>query len=70
MAAVPTAGTKRGELMGLPGSVPNLLKPPPGCRFATRCAHAVAACDLGTPDTHEISPGHRVACIMAATVEA
>ncbi len=70
MAAVPTAGPRRGDLMGLPGSVPNLLKPPPGCRFATRCAHAVAACDLGTPETHEISPGHRVACIMAATVEA
>ncbi|MCP8941020.1 ABC transporter ATP-binding protein [Alsobacter sp. SYSU M60028] len=68
MAAVPTAGTKRGELAGLPGIVPSLFKPPPGCRFATRCAHATAACDLGAPAMRELSPGHSVACVLAGEI--
>ncbi len=41
--AVPTVAHKRGELRSLPGSVPNLFTPPPGCRFAPRCPHAAGA---------------------------
>jgi len=47
LAAVPGAAAARGALAALGGSVPNLLRPPPGCRFAPRCAHATPRCDAG-----------------------
>jgi oligopeptide/dipeptide ABC transporter ATP-binding protein len=63
LRAVPSATTKRGALLGLPGSVPNLFKPPPGCRFAPRCSRATANCQAGPPPTVEVGPGHVVACL-------
>ena len=70
MAAVPTAGTKRGELQGLPGTVPNLITPPRGCRFATRCPWAEPACDAALPPMERFGPhpdtGHEAACLVAA----
>ena len=66
MAAVPTAGTKRGELQGLPGTVPNLIAPPRGCRFATRCPWAEPACDAALPPMERFGPHHEAACLVAA----
>ena len=66
IAAVPTARSVRGRLQGLAGSVPSLIDPPPGCRFASRCAAARADCAAGTPPSREIGPGHRVACLHLA----
>jgi peptide/nickel transport system ATP-binding protein len=63
--AVPTVAHKRGELRSLPGSVPNLFTPPPGCRLAPRCPHAEARCSRGFPATVEIGSDHRVACVLA-----
>src|SRR5215212_6025551 len=63
--AVPTVGHKRGELQALPGSVPNLFTPPPGCRLAPRCPHAEARCSAAFPATVEIGRDHRVACVLA-----
>jgi oligopeptide/dipeptide ABC transporter ATP-binding protein len=65
LAAIPTRGVRRGELRGLAGTVPDLVAPPSGCRFATRCAHARAQCDAGFPAMVEVEPGHRVACVLA-----
>jgi oligopeptide/dipeptide ABC transporter ATP-binding protein len=65
MAAVPHAGIRRGELKGLEGTVPDLLIPPPGCRFATRCPLAIAACTASSPARIEVEPGHHVACLLA-----
>jgi oligopeptide/dipeptide ABC transporter ATP-binding protein len=65
MAAVPKPGVKRGGLEGLAGVVPNLLNPPPGCRFAPRCHLAVAECTAALPALRGVEAGHGVACIMA-----
>jgi peptide/nickel transport system ATP-binding protein len=65
MAAVPKPGVKRGGLEGLAGVVPNLLYPPPGCRFAPRCHLAVAECTAALPALRGVEAGHGVACIMA-----
>ena len=65
MQAVPSAATRRGELRGLAGTLPNLLAPPPGCRFQTRCALAIPACAQARPLDIAVGPGHRVACIRA-----
>jgi peptide/nickel transport system ATP-binding protein len=63
MQAVPSASARRGELQGLAGTVPDLIDPPPGCRFQTRCAFALPACAAARPPEFEIEAGHRAACI-------
>ena len=63
LEALPSAGAVRGALRSLAGQVPNLIAPPPGCRFAPRCTRATAACHDGTPQAAEIAPAHRVACL-------
>ncbi|MCW3477231.1 ABC transporter ATP-binding protein [Limobrevibacterium gyesilva] len=65
MKAVPHATHRRGELQGLPGSVPNLFTPPPGCRLAPRCPVAQPRCAERVPPTIAVSPGHDVACVLA-----
>ena len=44
------------------GSVPILINPPVGCRFAARCRHAMNICTEKEPLLREIAPGHRMAC--------
>ena len=58
--------SQRGHerLEQIPGTVPSLLNPPPGCRFAARCKFARAQCLEGQPPLIEVAPGHRVACIL------
>ncbi|MGY3439736.1 MULTISPECIES: ABC transporter ATP-binding protein [unclassified Marinovum] len=69
LSAIPTKTTKRGALKGLAGTVPNLLQPPPGCRFAPRCAFAQSACRNVTPPPETVGHNHSVACIRAAEME-
>jgi oligopeptide/dipeptide ABC transporter ATP-binding protein len=42
----------------------------PGCRFAPRCEHALAACAAREPDLEELVPGHSAACLRAAELRA
>jgi peptide/nickel transport system ATP-binding protein len=42
--AFPSVRGPRVPLTGIPGSPPNLLNPPTGCRFAPRCPHRFDAC--------------------------
>jgi oligopeptide/dipeptide ABC transporter ATP-binding protein len=51
------------ERIILSGEVPSPLNPPSGCPFHQRCSLAIPACSEALPETREISPGHRVACI-------
>ena len=41
---VPEPGTRKNRLTAIPGTPPNLKKPPQGCRFAERCRYAEDAC--------------------------
>jgi peptide/nickel transport system ATP-binding protein len=58
------AATQKVRLEAIKGTVPSLLKPPPGCRFAPRCKFATAKCIEALPLLKEIEPGHKVACIL------
>jgi peptide/nickel transport system ATP-binding protein len=51
------------RLDAIPGTVPSLLEPKPGCRFAARCPRVQDDCLPETPALREISPGHKVACL-------
>ena len=55
---------RKTRLEAIPGTVPKLIEPAEGCRFAARCKHARAACLQATPALREVAPGHRVACIL------
>jgi peptide/nickel transport system ATP-binding protein len=50
------------RLEAIPGSVPKLINPPMGCRFAPRCQYASDRCSQEMPELREISTGHLVAC--------
>jgi peptide/nickel transport system ATP-binding protein len=58
------AATHKQRLETIAGTVPFLLEPPEGCRFAPRCKFAREECTLATPPLREISPGHKVACVL------
>ncbi len=54
----------RQRLSQIPGTVPSLLHPPIGCRFADRCSFARDACRAEQPPLREVGPGHKSACIL------
>ncbi len=60
------AATHKQRLEAIGGSVPKLINPAPGCRFASRCAYVRAECKAVTPPLVEVSPGHKVACVLHA----
>lgn len=66
MGSIPVLGERREKLDVIPGSVPNLIDPPPGCRFAPRCKARVEnnldICNEKHPDLIEISKDHKVRC--------
>jgi oligopeptide/dipeptide ABC transporter ATP-binding protein len=64
LAAIPVLGEHKKELAVIPGSVPNLINLPPGCKFAPRCPYAKELCTRETPPLLEVSPGHQVRCYM------
>jgi len=59
----PTRMSERKKpLYVIPGVVPNLLKPPSGCRFHPRCERSLDLCRSEVPPLRELAPGHLVAC--------
>jgi len=50
------------QLSSIPGSPPDLLHPPPGCRFAERCPFAMDVCREQAPALAVADDGTRVAC--------
>ena len=61
---IDTAATHKVRLEAIAGTVPKLIAPADGCRFATRCKFARAECSLANPPLREVAPGHKVACIL------
>jgi peptide/nickel transport system ATP-binding protein len=61
---VDRAALHKERLEAIPGTVPSLLDPPPGCRFAARCKYAMDICLQAVPPLKEVAPGHRVACVL------
>jgi peptide/nickel transport system ATP-binding protein len=61
---IDTAAIHKVRLEAIPGTVPKLIEPAEGCRFAGRCKYATAECLKATPPLREVAPGHKVACIL------
>jgi peptide/nickel transport system ATP-binding protein len=58
------AAVHKQRLEAIPGTVPSLLNPPKGCRFAARCRFAMPKCSEAPPELREIGPGHKVRCVL------
>ena len=52
----------REKIEWIPGTIPDLIAPPPGCRFHPRCPYAMDVCRREEPPMIEVEPGHYVAC--------
>jgi oligopeptide/dipeptide ABC transporter ATP-binding protein len=61
-ASLPALARGRARLSSIPGSVPDPLEFPPGCRFHPRCGRAIDACSRVEPTLRELCAGHFVAC--------
>ena len=64
LAALPTQQQVPGSLRVIPGRVPNLADPPPGCRFSTRCPYVMDVCATVPPLAHETDE-HLIACWLS-----
>ena len=66
IGSIPILGKLKERLEVIPGSVPNLVDLPPGCRFAPRCKamleHGLSICAETKPDLIDYKPGHKVRC--------
>jgi len=54
----------RKELVGIRGTVPDLVNPPSGCRFHPRCDQARDICKEKKPKTIQVETDHTVACFL------
>ena len=63
--SIPRLGRRGGKLAVIPGSVPNPLEFPSGCKFHPRCFMAEERCKADEPALREIRPGHWSACWFA-----
>ncbi|MDR1568919.1 MAG: ABC transporter ATP-binding protein [Oscillospiraceae bacterium] len=60
---VPEAGTREQKLEAIPGTPPNLKKPPSGCRFAERCKYAYAQCYVSDVAFTNVGDGRGYRCV-------
>ena len=59
LESLPTPGA---EIRDIPGEVPSVIAPPPGCRFHPRCGAATDECRIGRPQVRDLGHEHRVHC--------
>ena len=62
MGSFPALTGERQRLSGIPGSPPDMLHPPTGCRFHPRCAQVRPMHTRVVPALREVAPEHFVAC--------
>lgn len=73
LKALPGVDTEMGrddKFESIAGDVPNLITPPTGCRFHTRCSFKFEPCDKKKPELVDLGKGHRVACFLYSEKEA
>ena len=61
--SVPKISTgEHRKLVPIPGTPPDMLKPPEGCPFAPRCRYCMRVCNTVRPPLVQAGEGHRAAC--------
>ncbi len=64
LSSIPRLDQPSKNLTSIPGSVPNLIHPPTGCRFHPRCPFAMPVCKETRPPTTSEGENHTVACFL------
>jgi len=64
LAAIPVLGLVQDHLAVIPGSVPDLINLPAGCKFAPRCPYVKEMCIQQVPELVQIEEGHSARCHM------
>jgi peptide/nickel transport system ATP-binding protein len=64
LQAIPRIDAEAGDLKDVPGTIPNLIDPPSGCRFNPRCPRAMDLCQDEAPKMVEVERDHFVACYL------
>lgn len=62
LRATPRLHQKVEELSFIPGTPPDLIDPPLGCRFHPRCSEVMGRCTKEEPPLKEMEPEHWIAC--------
>ncbi|MEA2070191.1 MAG: ABC transporter ATP-binding protein [Asgard group archaeon] len=62
LESIPSLDVDKGRLATIPGSVPQLINPPTGCRFHPRCKYATEICSKVQPPLEEKVEGRFIAC--------
>jgi oligopeptide/dipeptide ABC transporter ATP-binding protein len=62
MGCLPDINSDHDRLTPIPGSIPDLINPPPGCIFAPRCPQVMPKCRERLPAAITLKPGHSAAC--------
>ena len=65
ISAFPNIYSARRMMISIPGSPPDLLFPPSGCRFHPRCKYAMDLCKKERPQLKKVTENHYVACHLA-----
>jgi len=65
LRSIPNIELSDQRLSAIPGSPPNMLNPPKGCRFSPRCRHAEEKCGLMEPSLIDVGNNHFVKCFAA-----
>jgi peptide/nickel transport system ATP-binding protein len=69
LRSFPKVAGERQDLLGIPGSPPNLRELPPGCAFHPRCRHVMPRCEQEVPQLTWRTPAgqgaaREVACFL------
>ena len=65
LGSIPRLDEKRERLPSIEGRVPDMTRPPEGCRFAARCPFVEPQCIATPPALVEVAPGHLSRCRRA-----
>ena len=69
IGAFPSVVGPKKRLEFIPGSPPNLLSIPKGCRFHPRCPFARTKCETDVPEYTEVTDGHFAKCHYAGELD-
>ena len=69
LGSIPRPDRRTERLATVPGRVPDMTAPPPGCRFAPRCPFAAEACVASPPPRVPLSRDHWTRCVRAPIEE-
>jgi len=64
LSCIPSGSKDETVLKPIPGSVPNLMNLPVGCKFAPRCPYVMEVCRQRPPKLVETKPNHKVSCFL------